>query len=276
MRQKFRLSVYEWVLRLPIFRGRARTQEALRAILFPSLTAHVNHGLKLEIDPWEWGQIEILKDGCIEPETLRLFERILRPGDTYYDVGAHIGFHVLVARHLTGPTGRLVAIEPQPYNCAKILRNSALNEFQNITVIVGAAGDFSGEVVLHEQGIRDKSRLSIAAKAVNDLDPEFVVPMIQVGQLMDKRGDQHIRLIKIDVEGYEPNVVKGVACRLPDIENIVLEILPESMELAETKSMLTTLRDHGYELLNVHGNGWESGAKLPENNLWATRPGGIG
>jgi FkbM family methyltransferase len=271
VRQNFSLIIYRWTLALPIFRGRGRIQEVLRRFFFPFLVADVNYGLRMEIDPWEWGQIAILKDGCTEPETLCVFEKILRPGDTYYDVGAHVGFHVLVARHFVGPTGRLVAIEPQPYNCDRILRNSALNEFRNITVIVGAAGDTCGEIVLHEQGIRDKSRLSIALESVNDLPQKFLVPMIQVAQLMENCGDRLVRLIKIDVEGYEPNVVKGVGVHLPNVENIILEILPDSMDRAETSSMIISLREHGYELLTVRGETWKHGTQLPENNLWATR-----
>ena len=152
MPQKYRLAVYQWVLRLPKFRGVWRIQEALRRLLFPRLLAPVDYGLRIEIDPWEWIPIEILKNGHTEPETLRLFGEILRAGDVYYDVGAHIGFHALVARHFVGPMGKVVALEPQPYNCARILRNAAINDFHNIFVVVGAVGDSAGSVVLHDQG----------------------------------------------------------------------------------------------------------------------------
>ena len=108
MRQKLRLTAYQWAVRLPKFRGAGYFQEALRGLLFPRLAAHVDYGLRIEIDPWEWAQIDILKNGHTEPETLRLFGKILRPGDVYYDVGAHIGFHALVARHFVGPMGQRI------------------------------------------------------------------------------------------------------------------------------------------------------------------------
>jgi FkbM family methyltransferase len=271
MRQKLRLALYQWVLRLPSFRGTGRIQEAVRKLLFPHLVADVDHGLRIEIDPWEWVQIEILKNGCTEPETLCLFEHILRPGDTYYDVGAHIGFHALVARRFVGARGRVIAIDPQPYNCTRILRNSAINGFHNIAVIVGAIGDRSGSVLLHEQGIRDKSRLSMALESTNDELQQFEVPMIRLASLIENRGDRNIRLLKVDVEGYEWAVVESASSQLASIDNSILEILPECMESEKTGPMLNHLTEHGYTLLDVRGSPWNREQCLPENNLWATK-----
>lgn len=272
--QGLRLSLYRWVLRLRGFRGAGRIQEMSRALLFPHLVASVANGLRIEADPWEWTQIEILTNGRIEPETMMLFEKILRSGDIYYDVGAHVGFHALVARGHVGPSGRIIAIDPQPYNCERILRNSAVSEFSNIDVVVGLAGARTGNVTLHDQGIRDKARLSVALDSMNDRPQTFRVPVVRLDDLIGEREDRNIRLLKIDVEGHEPAVIEGLGSRLENVENIVLELLPDRLDCAGTDSMLKCLVSRNFELRNVRGELWERGTALPENSLWAAREDG--
>jgi len=227
--------------------------------------------LKIEIDPWEWTQIDIFKHGHTEPGTLRLFGRILRPGDVYYDVGAHVGFHALVARSFVGPTGKVIAVDPQPYNCARILCNSELNDFHNISVVIAVVGNASGQITLHNQDTRDKSRLSMKLESMNDRPQMFRVPMMRLADLMDESGDQSVRLLKVDVEGYEPEVICGAGSGLRKIENIILEILPDCMGRVEITSMLNRLIENGFRLCDIYGAAWEQGASLPENNLLATR-----
>ena len=99
-----------------------------------SLAGHeCKYDLLMELDPQEWLQLQLFESKWLEPETLNLYERLLRPGDVFIDVGAHVGFHSLVARHLIGPDGLVVAVEPQPYNAGKLLANWRANGFVNFT-----------------------------------------------------------------------------------------------------------------------------------------------
>ena len=61
-----------------------------------------------------------------------------------------------------GPTGYLIAIDPQPYNCDRILSNAGLNGFVNMLVVVAAAGPKDGLVTLNNQFPHDKSKLSLS------------------------------------------------------------------------------------------------------------------
>ena len=155
-------KLYRATLRLPKFRGQSRITAFLRRQLAPSVTEI--DGVRMQLDPMEWAQIDILKYGCLEPSTLALFKRLLHPGDTYIDVGAHVGYHALMARKLIGPTGHILAIEPQPYNCEKLLINASLNDIANITTVVAAVGERDGTIVLHDQVATDKSRLILLWK----------------------------------------------------------------------------------------------------------------
>src|ERR1700732_4899789 len=108
-------KAYDLVLRLPKFRGKAKLASLCGSMLRPK-ASRIIHDMRMELDPDEWLQVDLRTFGRLEPETTALFERILKQGDTYVDVGAHVGYHVLVARHCVGPGGRLYAIDPQPYN----------------------------------------------------------------------------------------------------------------------------------------------------------------
>ena len=269
------LAVYRVLLRLPRFRGKGRLEHWARQLCFVPRRARVLHGLCMELDPVEWSQIELLRDAVIEPQTTTLYGRILRTGDTYIDVGAHVGFHTLVARHFVGSTGKVIAIDPQPYNCSKIMANWRANGFENLSIHVGAAGDRNGTVRLHDQCPSDKARLSLWLDAVNDEAQGFTAPLVRLDGVLDDEGVRNVALLKVDVEGYEPEVMAGLGDRWPTVRNIVIELLGAPDKLSERSlGLIEKLRGKGYQLATVGGRGWMPGDGLPENNLWASRAGG--
>lgn len=149
----------------------------------------------------------------------RLIDASLRPGDRAVDVGAHIGLNTLYMAARAGPAGRITAIEPALDNLAVLRRNVADNHLQNVTVRAVAAGR------AHEH--RDFF-LRGEVSAVNSLFPESfyaavseVVPVIVAP--LDDLVDETPRLVKIDVEGAELDVIGGMTRLLcaPDIRLIV-------------------------------------------------------
>jgi FkbM family methyltransferase len=261
-------KLYRAAVRLPEFRGKSRVASGLRRQLEPALT--LVQGFTMQLDPLEWTQIDILKNGGLEPKTSALFRRLLKAGDTFIDVGAHVGYHSLVARQVVGPEGLVLAVEPQPYNANKILVNSALNGFANILVIVGAAGESDDVVRLHDQSATDKSRLSLSGGGVSDGIAAFEVPIWSLDTLARRFRCGPIRLLKIDVEGYELSILKGALGTLPRIENVIFEALPDlqQQKFAEMRATLSAL---GFSLSSVDGTPWQVGFALPENNVWAHR-----
>jgi FkbM family methyltransferase len=262
--------LYRRVLRLPEFRGKGRLEAFLRRRLLTPRLAHVSLGLKMDLDPLEWLQIELLTQGVVEPHTTRLFGDLLRAGDCYVDVGAHVGFHTLVARRYVAESGRVVAIEPQPYNCQKILTNWRINDFSNLLVCVAAVGDRDEAIELCDQAASDKSRLSLQLPAVNDRPQRFRVPLVRLDSLMSQIDCRGVRLLKIDVEGYELEVLRGLGECRRQIEHIILEVLDAERPSARTQDLLAVLRDSDFKLKAVDGADWQSGEPLLENNLWAS------
>lgn len=261
--------VYRAALHLPRYLGHYRITTLLRRLMLPGVSV-VDHGCLMQLDPQEWAQISILTDGGLEPRTSALFRKILRPGDTYVDVGAHVGYHALLARQAVGATGRVLALEPQPYNCNKILINAALNGFSNITTIIGAAGDRDGVVLLRDQAPFDKARLTLRGTGMHDQGVGFEVPLWTLDTLVRRHKIGKIRLLKIDVEGYELAVLKGALPILADTENVIFE---EAMgdDMSETSAGIRELLlREGFTLVGVNGEPWDGGS-TPENNVWAHR-----
>lgn len=224
----------------------------------------------MELDPEEWGQIDLRAAGVIEPRTTALFDRLLRPGDTVIDVGAHVGYHALRARRRVGETGRVFAIDPQPYNCHKLLTNAELNGFANIIVIPAAAGTAAAFAPLKLQPRTDRSRLTLRGAGVNDGVGTFVAPIVTLDWLFADQGIDRATMLKIDVEGFELEVLAGAAAALNRIDNIVLEILPDE-EPARVCEIEGRLHAAGFRLGDVAGSEWRPGMPTPENNIWACR-----
>lgn len=262
------LHLYKAIWKLPEFRGRARLAEILRRRFLSPRPVRVAGGLLMILDPNEYLQADLLVKGSHEPLTMALIQRLLRPGDTYVDVGAHVGFHTLVARRQTGPNGRIVAIEPQPANAAKILENWRCNGFENIVVIVALAGRESSVCTLHDQSARDRSRLSVVYDPVNDQPQLFEVPVYTLEEIIDRHKLESIRLLKVDVEGAEYEVLEGLGGKVDRVEHCIVEVLPDARS---TVQIAEWLKATGFELRTVTGASWSPGCPLPENNLWAAR-----
>lgn len=262
-------ALYRALLRGPKFRGRHRLENALRRLLAPAVDA-APEGLRMQLDAQEWLQISLLAGEEQEPRTIALQKRLLRPGDVSIDVGAHVGFHALVAARCVGPTGQVIAVEPQPYNADRVLTNSALNGLENIVVVVAAAGAAPGSIELNNQKPSDKARLTALGAGVSDLPARFEVPLITLDQLAQRRGLTGVRLLKIDVEGYEAEVLAGAAQMLRVTDHVIFEWLPDS-DPAERSRIVEALSGAGFALRQVDGTPWAPGAEAIEHNIWACR-----
>lgn len=263
------LFCYRTLLRLPNFKGKARLIHFYRKAFYSPHILRVDPGLQLGLQPIDWLQSDLLRDGSLEPLTSALFANILRSGDSYVDVGAHIGFHTLLARHIVGTTGRLLAVEPQPRNGAQLLANCQLNGFNNVELYIAAAGERDDMIALPVQADSDTSRLTLSGAGVNDQAQQFHVPILRLDSLLARHDLERVRLLKIDVEGYELEVIRGLGDRLETVDHIIFELLDPSH--AATAAICEHLESRGFALKTVKGDTWDRRQLVPENNIWATR-----
>jgi len=155
----------------------------------------------------------LLLFGQRELEHKVMLERVLEPGMTVLDIGANIGYYVLMELNLIGSTGTLVAVEPSPSNIDMLRHNLALNGHTDVEVHQAAVSDRPGrrEFFLSEMSNLNTfhdtgtGRLHLSGETVE-------VETVTVPQLMGGRAPD---LIRMDVEGHEVEVINGL---LPAVE----------------------------------------------------------
>jgi FkbM family methyltransferase len=136
---------------------------------------------------------------------IQLLRQFIKPGDTVIDAGANIGTHAIAFADLVGPTGRVHAFEPQRRNFHMLAGNVALNALDNVVCHQQAVGDADREIALPPLPPPDVpfnfGALSLSRVAA---DGERV-PLVTLDSLQLSA----CRLIKIDTEGMEPQVLDG-------------------------------------------------------------------
>lgn len=159
--------------------------------------------------------------GSYEPSIAGIAREVLRPGDLVVDVGAHIGWFSVLAAGLVGAEGCVLSFEPFPPSWALLERNVArLGQVRATNVAVGAE---PGTLRLGPQPGSDSGSVSAAA---GDAEGGVEVAVAPLDALLADAdvGDRPIRLLKVDVEGYEPEVVVGAADALARTEAVLYEV----------------------------------------------------
>jgi FkbM family methyltransferase len=121
---------------------------------------------------------------------------LLAPGMRVADVGANIGYYLLLIESVVGATGHVVCFEPEAANLCELRRNVRVNGFANVEVVAAAAGATNGIVAL---------RTGINAAIVEPGTGDCTVPLVSLDTALAEAVD----LLKIDVEGYEGQVLAG-------------------------------------------------------------------
>jgi FkbM family methyltransferase len=144
-----------------------------------------------------------------EPELREAFRKSLQKGDTVIDIGANLGLHSLYIAQIVGPEGRIYAFEPIPSNIRLLQRNIRLNAFENQVTVVDAALSNSDDQYIEMSAPSDGVAVAAAINK-NGKSGEQVIKVRNLhldDYVMEKK--LHPRLIKIDVEGAEHEVLKG-------------------------------------------------------------------
>jgi FkbM family methyltransferase len=177
-----------------------------------------------------------------------IMRRILRPGDVFVDVGANIGTWSLYASTLIGESGKVYAFEPHPRTAGFLKRNIDLNRFRNIEVSVTAVGDSQKMVMLEEKDNDSTNNI-----AENGTIP---VPMTSLDAVLPACD---IRLLKIDAEGSELQVLQGAARTLQRTQLVYIECWDSYFNQRGYRSLelLRILTDDGFSIDVPHDHGEE-------------------
>jgi FkbM family methyltransferase len=141
-----------------------------------------------------------------EPGTFGFLRAWCRPGDTVLDVGAHIGLFTVFMSRLVGPAGRVLSFEPTPCTCG-VLRETVRINFceSNVEVHQAAVSKGSGRGILFDTGDVLSNANSLVPTRRSQC--EISVATVSIDEVVP-RGEE-VRLLKIDVEGAELDVLRG-------------------------------------------------------------------
>lgn len=137
---------------------------------------------------------------------VKLFEQILRPGMTVVEAGANIGAHTVVFGQRVGPTGRVIAYEPQRLVFQLLCANVAINGLTNVVVKQAGLGAAAGTVavpVLSAERPENFGGVSLLTDA-GATETESV-PL----ETLDGLNLTSCQFLKVDVEGMELDVLRG-------------------------------------------------------------------
>jgi hypothetical protein len=111
----------------------------------------------------------------------------------------------------------------------------------------------------------------LVAASEKDGLQKFEVPLRLLHNILRERRVERVRLLKIDVEGWESRVINGIEDRLPDISHFIIELLDAGSDASDnTIAIIEKLQVAGFHLRTVTGALWDGRSPLPENNLLAT------
>jgi FkbM family methyltransferase len=188
--------------------------------------------------------------GHLEPGLAEFLEKWVHRGMTVVDVGANIGLHSLSFARLVGPDGRVYCFDPSPRMVKILGMNLVMNQLQARSVIQQVAvTDGPGTAAFYLNEICGHSSLygnGANADAIN----------VRTGSLdMLLPFDTKVDFVKVDAEGAEPLIVRGMSqiiARNPEIA-ILLEFAPSLLERANysPSRFLDELRALGFEMMRV-------------------------
>jgi FkbM family methyltransferase len=152
-----------------------------------------------------------LRSGAFERAETHFVERILRPGMTALDIGAHHGYYTLLASMLVGSQGRVIAFEPSPRERIRLERHLRLNKCVNVSVEQKALGSKPGEADLFMvEGAEDYCN-SLRPPVVDARSRKIRVLVETLDQFLASNHIGSIDFVKLDVEGAELDVLKGAS-----------------------------------------------------------------
>lgn len=146
--------------------------------------------------------------GCYEPHVMRALRAVLRPGDVFADIGAHIGYHSYFAAGLVGPLGAVYAFEPDPDVFERLRRN--LESFPAAHALNVALFEQDTEAAFERSAVPGESGWGTLT-TVRDTQrgQRITVPCRSLDSWSSSQNLSRLRLIKLDAEGSEPRVILG-------------------------------------------------------------------
>ncbi len=198
-----------------------------------------------------------VRSGLWLPSGLRVIISLaLNPGDTFFDIGANVGQVTQPAAWLVGRPGSVHSFEPSPTTICYLRRRLACMGISNVVVNQFALGTVEGSATLYEcvENHGGSSSLRPGAAPGQHLSTETHVAVRVLDDYVEQNSIPRIRLIKIDAQGAEIDILRGAARLLAPQSRPVLYVEIEQIANAafgySVNDLLNALIGYGYDLFS--------------------------
>ncbi len=169
--------------------------------------------------------------GLYEPATIRLYQKFVSPGDTVLDIGANIGAHALPLAQRVGTTGKVIAFEPTDFAYSKLQKNLQLNPKLTDTLVLEQLMLTDNDNNVSEKAIYSSWPL-VDTKEVHEnhlgsAKSTSGSQAVTLDTYLQQKAIGTIHFIKLDVDGFECDVLRGALSTLQKHKPIIfMELAP--------------------------------------------------
>lgn len=208
------------------------------------------------------------------PEEFRILKREVFSRNDYYveveserplivDVGACIGDTTLYYKRLY-PQARIIAVEPLAENLEILEKNVTENSLESVEIVPAALAAKSGKLTLHVDASGYDWFTTVSVYEAGWDGRQKTVPReVRSVTLQELVPTGNIDILKLDIEGMEGGVLRGISSMMGRIKNIVVELHPRGGKV--DPEVMKLLIKHGYELeVRVEGKEVDSKAEITE------------
>ncbi len=194
--------------------------------------------------------------GLYEKDEISFLSQAVQKGMKILDIGANVGLYTAILGKGSGDQGRVYAFEPDPENFRFLQRTIAANKLLHVHAVQAAAAAEAGKMRLFTSSEnRGDNRLY-----GNELSDGFVdVDVIRLDDFLQGEGVENIDLIKIDVQGYEAEVLKGLenTVRSSQALTLLAEFWPDGLRRAgaDPLELLHRLQSWGFRIHSLEAKG---------------------
>jgi FkbM family methyltransferase len=179
------------------------------------------------------------KYGEFSEGEVALFRQLLRPGDLVVEAGANFGAHTGAMAKMVGDQGFIIAFEPQRLVFQAMVANVALNSLTNVITIQAGLGAYQGSIkvpVLNPAKGHNFGGLSIGSHNAGEEVPVKTIDSLNLNRC---------RLIKVDVEGMECEVLEGARNTITRLRPV---LYVENDRTEHSRHLIAMIQSFGYKL----------------------------
>jgi FkbM family methyltransferase len=234
------------------------------------LKASTPSGVQLLLNIEDYVQYQIYFFGNYEPKSVELFKQLSLESQVIFDVGAHVGQYALEsATSDPDQKKQIFAIEANPYTFSFLINNIRLNNFKQITAVLGAVNNDQSLVKMTIPSYRNLGNTQIAKDGSQIGVESYYINSIAIDKLIEFYDIKEIDLMKIDIEGHEYSFFEKLFKTKIFPKKIIFEYIPDAFINCEP--LITLFGSNHYRIYNISGELFTLGQVAIEQNLMAVR-----